>query len=71
MSGVRRLRERWVALLFVWLWQLAAATLLAAPLVTAIAGTGVRRSLVLILQDATKPRSTMATDWTPRKLCGR
>ncbi|HKH91101.1 MAG TPA: hypothetical protein VKA54_04810 [Gemmatimonadaceae bacterium] len=32
-------------------------------------GTGVRRSLVLILQDATLPRSTPATDWTPRNLC--
>jgi quercetin dioxygenase-like cupin family protein len=33
-------------------------------------GTGVRRSLVLILQDATQPRSTPATDWTPKNLCG-
>jgi quercetin dioxygenase-like cupin family protein len=32
-------------------------------------GTGVRRSLVLILQDATKPRNTHADDWTPRNLC--
>jgi hypothetical protein len=32
-------------------------------------GTGIRRSVVLILQDATKPRSTMAADWTPRQLC--
>jgi hypothetical protein len=32
-------------------------------------GKGVRRSLVLILQDATKPRSTPAVDWTPRHLC--
>lgn len=32
-------------------------------------GTGVRRSLVLILQDATKPRSTPAMDWTPKGLC--
>lgn len=32
-------------------------------------GTGIRRSVVLILQDATKPRSTMATDWTPLNLC--
>jgi quercetin dioxygenase-like cupin family protein len=32
-------------------------------------GTGVRRSLILILQDATKPRNTHATDWTPKNLC--
>ncbi len=37
-----------------------------------LAGTGMdrRRSLVLILQDATKPRSIFATDWTPKGLCG-
>ena len=32
-------------------------------------GTGVRRSVVLILQDASKPRSTPAPDWTPKGLC--
>jgi hypothetical protein len=32
-------------------------------------GTGVRRSLVLILQDASKPRSSHAPDWTPKGLC--
>jgi quercetin dioxygenase-like cupin family protein len=32
-------------------------------------GTGVRRSLVLILQDASQPRSTHASDWTPTGLC--
>lgn len=32
-------------------------------------GTGIRRSLVLILQDATQPRNTHATDWTPKDLC--
>lgn len=32
-------------------------------------GTGIRRSLVLILQDATQPRSTHADDRTPRGLC--
>lgn len=41
------------------------------PMMLTGTGTGPRRSVVLILQDATKPRSTMATDWTPRKLCGR
>jgi hypothetical protein len=34
-------------------------------------GTGVRRSLVLILQDAAKPRSTPATDWSPTGQCAR
>ena len=32
-------------------------------------GSGPRRSVVLILQDATKPRSTHAPDWTPMDLC--
>jgi hypothetical protein len=32
-------------------------------------GTGVRRSLVLILQDASKPRSSHVPDWTPKGLC--
>jgi hypothetical protein len=32
-------------------------------------GTSVRRSLVLILQDAAKPRAVHATDWTPAGLC--
>jgi quercetin dioxygenase-like cupin family protein len=32
-------------------------------------GTSVRRSLVLILQDAAKPRSAHASDWTPKGLC--
>jgi hypothetical protein len=39
------------------------------PMVLTGTGTGVRRSLVLILQDATKPRSTPAPDWTPKNLC--
>jgi len=39
------------------------------PMMLTGTGTGVRRSLVLILQDATKPRSTPATDWTPKGLC--
>jgi quercetin dioxygenase-like cupin family protein len=34
-------------------------------------GAGIRRSLVLILQDATQPRSTHAGDWTPTGLCKR
>jgi quercetin dioxygenase-like cupin family protein len=32
-------------------------------------GTGTRRSLVLILQDSSKPRNTHADDWTPKGLC--
>jgi hypothetical protein len=39
------------------------------PMMLTGTGTGVRRSVVLILQDATKPRSTPATDWAPRHLC--
>ena len=39
------------------------------PMMLTGTGTKVRRSLVLILQDATQPRSTPATDWTPRNLC--
>lgn len=39
------------------------------PMVLTGTGTGPRRSVVLILQDATKPRSTPAHDWTPRGLC--
>jgi hypothetical protein len=40
------------------------------PMVLTGTGQGVRRSVVLILQDATKPRSTPAHDWMPRHLCG-
>lgn len=39
------------------------------PMMLTGTGTGPRRSLVLILQDATKPRSTVAVDWTPLHLC--
>jgi hypothetical protein len=39
------------------------------PMILTGTGTGVRRSLVLILQDAAKPRSVLATDWTPTGLC--
>lgn len=41
------------------------------PMILTGTGTSVRRSLVLILQDAAKPRSVPATDWTPAGLCGR
>jgi quercetin dioxygenase-like cupin family protein len=39
------------------------------PMMLTGTGTTSRRSVVLILQDATKPRSTPAPDWTPRGLC--
>lgn len=39
------------------------------PMVLTGTGTGPRKSIVLILQDATLPRSTPAHDWTPRGLC--
>jgi quercetin dioxygenase-like cupin family protein len=39
------------------------------PMVLTGIGIEPRRSLVLILQDATKARSTPAPDWTPRGLC--
>jgi hypothetical protein len=39
------------------------------PMMLTGTGAGPRRSVVLILQDATQPRSTPAMDWTPRGLC--
>jgi quercetin dioxygenase-like cupin family protein len=39
------------------------------PMMLTGTGASVRRSLVLILQDAAKPRSVLATDWTPAGLC--
>jgi quercetin dioxygenase-like cupin family protein len=39
------------------------------PMILTGTGSGVRRSLVLILQDAARPRSMLATDWTPGGLC--
>lgn len=41
-----------------------------APMMLTGTGSTPRRSVVLILQDATMPRSTKATDWVPRGLCG-
>lgn len=41
------------------------------PMMLTGTGTGPRRSVVLILQDATQPRSTPAPDWTPRGLCAK
>ena len=40
-----------------------------APMMLTGTGTVVRRSVVLILQDAAADRSTMAADWTPKGLC--
>jgi hypothetical protein len=39
------------------------------PMLLTGTGTEIRRSVVLILQDASKPRATRATDWTPKGLC--
>lgn len=39
------------------------------PMILTGTGKGLRRSLVLILQDATQPRSMLATDWEPVGLC--
>ena len=39
------------------------------PMILTGSGKSVRRSLVLILQDAALPRSTPATDWKPAGLC--
>ncbi len=39
------------------------------PMMLVGTGSTVRRSLVLILQDASQPRSTPAMDWVPAGLC--
>jgi hypothetical protein len=39
------------------------------PMMLTGTGSQIRKSLVLILQDATQPRSTLATDWKPTGLC--
>ena len=39
------------------------------PMMLTGTGTGVRRSLVLVLHDATQPRSMLAADWKPAGLC--
>jgi hypothetical protein len=39
------------------------------PMLLTGTGAEVRRSLVLILQDASKPRSVVANDWKPAGLC--
>ena len=42
-----------------------------APMQLTGTGTVVRRSLVLILQDSAKARSSPATDWVPKGLCSK
>ena len=39
------------------------------PMMLTGTGQGVRRSLVLILQDSAQPRSMLATDWKPTGVC--
>jgi quercetin dioxygenase-like cupin family protein len=39
------------------------------PMQLTATGTGIRRSLVLILHDSSKPPTTMETRWTPRNVC--
>jgi quercetin dioxygenase-like cupin family protein len=41
------------------------------PMKLTVTGKEQRRSLVLILHDASQPATSMATDWTPKGLCGR
>jgi quercetin dioxygenase-like cupin family protein len=40
------------------------------PMMLTGTGAGPRRSVVLILQDATLPRATPAHDWMPKGVCG-
>jgi quercetin dioxygenase-like cupin family protein len=39
------------------------------PMRLSVTGTERRRSLVLVLHDASRPWMTMASDWTPKGLC--
>ena len=39
------------------------------PMKLTTTGKEVRRSLVLILHDASQPHTMPATDWTPKGLC--
>jgi quercetin dioxygenase-like cupin family protein len=41
------------------------------PMKLSVTGTEQRRSLVLVLHDASQPWMTMASDWTAKGLCGR
>lgn len=40
------------------------------PMMLSVTGTEQRRSLVLVLYDASQPWMIMASDWTPKGLCG-
>jgi quercetin dioxygenase-like cupin family protein len=40
------------------------------PMRLLVSGTQQRRSLVLVLHDASQPWMVMANDWTPKRLCG-
>jgi quercetin dioxygenase-like cupin family protein len=39
------------------------------PMAQTATGTQMRKAVVLILHDATKPSTTLATDWTPKGAC--
>lgn len=41
------------------------------PMRLSVTGTDQRRSLVLVLHDASQPWMVMAPDWTPKGLCGK
>ena len=41
------------------------------PMKLSVTGTEQRRSLVLVLHDASQPWMTRASDWTPKGLCGK
>jgi len=41
------------------------------PMSLSVSGTEQRRSLVLVLHDSSQPWMIMASDWTPKGLCGR
>ena len=41
------------------------------PMRLSVTGTEQRRSLVLVLHDASQPWMTMASDWTAKGLCGK
>lgn len=41
------------------------------PMELTATGTSLRRSLVLILHDSTRPPTTVISDWKPRNLCAR
>jgi quercetin dioxygenase-like cupin family protein len=40
------------------------------PMELTATGTGIRRSLALVLHDSSQPASSPASDWSPKGLCG-